>query len=386
MISVNIIHDNITGFYNGKPFSVLFDEQRYELMKELEIKAAQATDMEALRALLSEFEGLTKADYKEVVEHAKGGQYLWVNRLTGQVFLAINGKVSREPLPQQMVNRIITSVEKKIDVMPLVKNWARFLRNPWYNHGKGVNYAAYINTTVVNEELKARFMEEQKLTEQRASDLATMYDVSFTQEGLLATYKVVREIGWKFVKDDQDADAVKKVGRFEFEVDEFTGLKKYKKPEFLEQRVFEPVLQRQSGDAFYSGDYSGHIVRVGKQVYHDTWDKVDCNDGHSCVPGLHVGGLRYIKGYQTEDSITLNVFIDPMHIGGIDRNGTGALRVLKYFPHSAMDIPTQNLYHSSEYAKLTDVEYSTMIEDAVTAHDYMTKEAAEKLEAKKILL
>jgi hypothetical protein len=377
MIVVNRIGDAITGSLNGTPFGVSFDEQKYALMLELQQKAAAVNTMDELKALVEEFEPLTKESYKEVVEHAKGGQYLFVNQHTGKVYLAINGKVSSKPLPKSLVDRIITSVEKKIDVLPLVKAWARFLRNPWYTDAKAAKFARYINTTVVNHELKSTLMDKHGLSSEVAEARATMFDVSFTQEGLLATYKVVSEIDWKFVNDGEGG--VKKVDRFEYEVDEFTGLKTYKKPEYLEQRVFQPCVMGQSGDTFYSGEFLGHIIRVGKAVYLDSWDKVDRNDDRSCVKGLHVGGLRYVKGYQNDNTLTLNVFVDPMHIGGIDHDGTGALRVLKYFPHSAMSVPSQNIYHSSEYAKVGDAEYDKMIEEAVEKYQQKLQEADDEL-------
>lgn len=373
MIVVNRVNDQITGFVNGNPYSVLFSEEKYAAMKQVADKAASATDMAELTTLVEEFEALTKENYKQIVEHAQGGKYLWVNPHTGKMYLAFNGFVSSKAVPRSLADRIITSVEKKIDINPLVKCWARFLKNPHYTDQKAINFAKYINTTVVNDKLRDKLMSDEGLSHETASKKATMYDISFTQEGLLATYKVVREIDWKFVASDEEG-GVKKVDRFEYEVDEFTGLKTYKKPEFLEKRVFEPAVQGQRGDEFNSGEYSGHIIRVGMPVYLDSWDKVNCNDTQSCVKGLHVGGLRYIKNYQSDDTITLNVFVDPMHIGGIDHEGTGALRVLKFFPHSALEIKNQNLYHSSEYAKITDAEYQKLVEEAVAAHNKKTAE------------
>jgi hypothetical protein len=174
--------------------------------------------------------------------------------------------------------------------------------------------------------------------------------------------------------------------RFDFAVDEFTGLKTYTKPTFLEQRVFQPCVQGNNGDAFFSDTYEGHIIRVGKTVFLDAWSKVDCNDSRSCVKGLHVGGLRYIKNYQSEGTLTLNVFVDPADIGGIDHEGTGALRVKRFFPHSALEGATQNLYHSSEYAKLTDADYAKLIEEAIEASQGDMDKIAADLEAKKMLL
>ena len=208
MIIVNRIGDSITGSYNGKPFGVAFSEEKYATMKEVESKAAAVTTTEELKELVAAFELLTKENYKELVEHSKGGKYLWVNNHTGKVFLTINGKVSKQPIPKSLVDRIVTSLEKNIDITPLVKNWARFLRSHLYTTTKAANYAEYINTTVVNGELKAKLMEEGGLASEVAEQRATMHDISFTQEGLLATYKVVNEIDWKYVPDASTENGV----------------------------------------------------------------------------------------------------------------------------------------------------------------------------------
>lgn len=388
MITVNRIgEDSITGSLNGKPFGISYDEQKYAKMKDLETQAQNAQSMEELKAIVEEFEPLLQENYSELIAHAKGGQYLWVNKHTGKVFLAINGKTSSQPLPKTLVDRIIYSVDKQIGIDPLVKNWARFLRNPLYSISKSAHYAQYINTTVINHEFSTKLMKDNGLSEEVANQRATMFDVSFTQEGLLATYKVVESIDYKFGKGtNAEGDVVvKKMDRFEFEVDEFTGLKKYKKPDYVEQYVFEPCMMRQGGDEFFSGDYKGHIIRVGQICALESMDMVDTNDSHSCVKGLHTGGLRYIKNYQKDNTITLNAFVDPFHIGGIDNGGTGALRVQKYFPHSALDIPTQNLYHSSSYAKLADEEYEKLVTEAVAAYAAEQTDAEKALEEKKNL-
>jgi len=385
-IIVNRVNDSITGSYKGKPFGVTFSEQKYAQMKELESKANAATSMEELALLLEDFEPLIQENYKEIIEHAKGGQHLFVNPHNGKLYLAINGKVSSKPIPKSLADRIITSVEKNIDVLPLVKCWTRFLRNPWYTDAKAKLFAEYINTTDVNTDLYNKLVDKEGLTPEVASARATQYDVNFTEEGLLVTLKVVREVDWKFVSDDTQPNGVKKVDRFAFEVDEFSGLKTYKKPEFMEQRVFEPAVQKQSGDSFFSDDYEGHIIRVGKAVYLDSWDKVNTDDSHSCVKGIHLGGSRYVRNFQDDDTITLTCFVDPMFIGAIDKAGTGALRVLKFFPYGSFQGITKSIYHSSQYAQLTDAEYSKLIEEAVEASQQDVDKIAADLEEKKNLL
>jgi hypothetical protein len=386
MITVNRIGDSITGFYNGKPFGVSYSDQKYAQMKELEYKATQVASMEDLKSLLEEFKPMTVESYKELVEHAQGGQFLYVNNHTGKIYLAINGKVSSKALPQSIVDRIITSVEKKIDVLPLVKCWARLLRNPNYTDAKAKKFAEYINTTFLNKRLAAELMDTHGLNMYVANQRATIYDVAITQEGLLNTYKVSKEIDWKYVADENAEDGVRKTGRYAYEVDEITGLKTYKQPDTVEERVFEPAVMGQGYDAFFCGEKEGHVIRVGFAHYLDTWDKVNCNDSASCVKGLHVGGLRYIEHYQNEGTVTHNVFVDPMDIGAITDDGTGALRVRRYFVHSSFAGANANIYHSSSYAKLTDMEYADMFTKAVEEHQQKLDAHAEELDEKRNLL
>ena len=48
MITVNRTETLISGSINGKPFSVTYDENKYKLMQELELKATQVATMEEL--------------------------------------------------------------------------------------------------------------------------------------------------------------------------------------------------------------------------------------------------------------------------------------------------------------------------------------------------
>jgi hypothetical protein len=72
--------------------------------------------------------------------------------------------------------------------------------------------------------------------------------------------------------------------------------------------------------------------------------------------------LKYIAGYSGEIH---NVFIDPMHIGAIPDDTTGAIRCLQYFVHSSLAGVNGSIYHSSKYAAMTDAEWSSMQAEAV---------------------
>ena len=79
-------------------------------------------------------------------------------------------------------------------------------------------------------------------------------------------------------------------------------------------------------------------------------------------------GLNYIQGYQSEGTVTHNIFIDPSDIGAIIGTGygnDGAMRVRRYFVHSSFAGVNKNIYHSSKFAAMTDGEYVKSLEEVV---------------------
>lgn len=381
MIIVNRHGDSINGSHNGTPFGISFDEKKWELMKELEAKANSATDMETLKKILEEFEPLTKESYKELAETAC--PFIYVNKHSNKFFLKTGDKISNKPLPKAFVDRILTSIDKKIDVMPLIKAWTRFLKNPNYTDPKATRFANYINKLYTNQELAAKLV-NQGLSHEVAIERATTFQTPITQEGLMVTYKVSREIDWKY-ELDENGEAVKKP-RYQAEVDDITGVITYKTPEHAEDRIFEPAVMGQGGDEFFCGDKKGHVIRVGKVHFLESWDQVNCNDYASCVEGLHCGNLDYIRGYQKDDTITHNIFVDPMDIGAFTDDGTGAIRVRRYFVHSTFNSVNRSIYHSSMLAQVTDAEFKKMVEEAIAATGEQKAAIDEELELKKALI
>lgn len=351
----------ISGSFNGNPFGVSFDETKFAEMKKLEERANAASDMEELKSILEEFEPLTKESYKELVEH--NTPWILVNKHTNKFYLKLpDGRASNKPLPKEFVTRILTSVDKKIDVLPLVKAWIRFLRNPNYTDAKAAKFAWYINQLYTNQSLATKMMAD-GLSHEVAQQRSTTYQTPITQEGLLMTYKVSKEVVWKYELDENDEPVQK--SRYKKSIDDITGLITYDKPVHAEDFIFQPAVQGQRGDEFYCGDKAGHIIKVGFSHWLDNWNKVDTNDSHSCVPGLHCGNQDYIRSYQGGDTVTHNILVDPMDIGAIVQDNTGALRVKRYFVHSTFGGVNRGIYHSSDYAKLSDEEYRKMLQEAI---------------------
>src|ERR1044072_7032666 len=384
-IRVNRIGESITGSYNGKSFGVSFDEKKYAAMKELQKAANNANTMDELRSIIDQFEPLTHESYKEVIEHKS--PYLFVNNVTNQFFLKYNKQQSKEPIPQRLVDLILESTEKGMDVKPLVKCWARFLRNPNYSAEKARLFAYYISQTYTDPR-KTEALIREGVNPERAHEMATTYQTPITEEGLICTYKVSQEITKKFVKGDEE-DSVKQVNRFDYEVDEFTGLKTYKTPEHVEDRIFEPAVMGNRGDVFQrftatgAPDGEGHLIKVGQIHALKDWDMVNCDDRVFGVKGLHCGNLDYIRSYQREGTVTHNMLVDPMHIGAVVQDNTGALRVKQYMLYASFAGVNRGIYHSATYGRLTDQEFAELVRDTVAkTRDAAIAAATEAFDAK----
>jgi len=387
VININVSNDLISGSYGKEQFVVKFNKDRYDAMVKLQKEADAVKKFDELKPILEEFAKLTHESFKELVETKC--PYIVVNEDKKEFFLKNEGVTSTIAMPKILAERIIESAEKGVDFLPLVKLWIRFLRNPKlrgldkYGRKKfAEKFAAYINTDFVNNAKAEKLMDEQGLNHETATKFASVKDVSITQEGLLLTYKAVQEITTKYALD---ADGNKIIqDRYPKTIDPDTGVVITTKPETAEERLFEPPVMHQGGDAFFCegangyGDKPVHFVKMGCVIRLKDWSQVDQNDNRSGCPGLHTGGLRYIAGYQGAGTETFNCFIDPMHIGAITDDGSGALRVLQYFTHSALDMVCGNMYHSSTYAAMTDEEWAKMRKEVV---EFFSKVRKEKIEA-----
>lgn len=365
MINLAIVGNSITGSYGEKSFGCSFSKEKYAEMQRLMELSLECNTMTELQGVLDSFELLTKENRKEVIETKN--PHIYVNNFTGKYYLKTSGgKVSNIPMPVSLVERINESFDKGVDFLPLVKMWTRLLRNKKAkNSGFMSRVINYINMTWTNPKEVSRLMNEQGLSHDKAMELATVYQVKITQEGLLGCYKVSSEILHRYEASEDGQYAVEKP-RYSRTFNPDTGeITSEGLPEFVEDRVFEPACMGQSGDAFYCGDKLGHIIRVGEVHYLDSWDKVNCDDNVSCTLGLHIGHIDFIKGYSGEIH---NVFVDPMDLGAVTNDGTGALRVIRYFVHSSLVGLNKNIYHSSTYASLTDQAWEKMRDEIIASH------------------
>lgn len=378
MITLNVIDDVISGSYGDKNFSVTYSKELYESMIVLKGLADDAVSMGEYKDILEQFSRLAVEDYTKTIETEC--EHIHVNKATGQFFLKSNGVVSSYPMPQALVDRIFESIDKGLSFLPLVKMWTRWLRNPILRK-KGVDadfserFFNFVNLKYVHPKLKEELMEEHGLSEEVADRRATMYQMKITSEGLLNGYKVSREILHKF-----DRETGEQVDRYKRTFNPDTGeIEGDGLPEHVEDRLFEPAVMGSGGDAFYCEGVNGygspqHFIKVGCRHRLPDWSHVNTNDDHSCVKGLHLGGLKYIACYSGEIH---NIFVDPMHIGAVPDDNTGAIRCLEYFVHSSLVGVNGSIYHSSSYAAMTDEQWTDMRIEAVTEYSEC-KESCDK--------
>ena len=363
MITINVIDEKICGSYGDTPFTVDYSKELYNEMQKLAAEGASVETVDDYKTIISEFADLCVVDYTKAIETKC--EYIHVNKATGEFFLKHNGVTSTIPMPLALVDRIFDSLDKELDFMPLVKMWTRWLRNPilWRKMKQGYGndfcerFFNFVNMQYTHPKLKEDLM-EQGLTDEAASKRATMYQMKITHEGLLNGYKVSSEVLHKFDQETgEEVDRYKRTFNIDTGEIEGDGL-----PEHVEDRLFEPSMMGSSGDAFFcegANGYTnpGHFIKVGCTHRLESWDQVNVNDTRSCVKGLHIGGLKYINCYSGEIH---NIFVDPMHIGAVPDDETGAIRCKQYFVHSSLVGVNGSIYHSSTYAAMTDSEWDEM--------------------------
>lgn len=381
MIIVNRTENQITGMVNGQPYSRTFSEEAYAFMKQLEAKANTAETMDELKTIVEEFKPYTRESYKEMIETISPN--IFVDPKKNTFHLKVGEKIGKEPLPEIFAQKIIKSVEKGIPVEPLLKCFGRFMRvipgRPAYSLERAKAFAHYISAPYTDQKRVDELMEKEGLSREVAEKQATGMQVAITQEGLLVCFKVSREIKTKFALDE-DENVVTK-NRYKPTIDEDTGLVTYAMPEHVEDRLFEPAIMGTGGDEFWcvggNVNKKGHFIRVGCTHFLDSWDQVGSPGG----PGLHCGGLAYIRGYQVEGTETHNIFVDPADIHTIRENSDGVMTVKRYFVHSSFAGPNRGIYHSSTYAALNDTEYKQLLSDAIESMNKKHKDAIDGLEA-----
>lgn len=366
MLTINVIHRGddklLNGALNGEKFNLPYDETLFQALKNKQAEYSSFTDglsipewEESVKELLQEVE-------VDIIETACPDLVKDPN--TGHYFVEVEGVVSKSPVPDELVEILLESVEKGIDPTPVVKSWIRFLRNPNFSADKAANFAAYITAEIIDGEEAERLIEEEGYSEQTALDRATYNDVAITQEGLIVCKKYASLLteGWEIDPKTNEPVRVSLFPETPVTVHKITGVVSGGEPimpDYFEDLYFEPAVQGKSGDEFFSGDEKGHTIQVGKKHTLEEWEQVNTDDYNTCVKGLHVGGWQYVQSYKSLNCQLLECFVDPAEIGAICdiRSSDGAIRVREYFVYGAVKGRTKGIYHSSTYAQMKDAEW-----------------------------
>lgn len=387
MIVVNRIGENILVSCRGKEFNVMYTQEKFEELCTIATASEKVKAMPELEKLLLKVEGICKNNFKEKVESFCPD--LFVQPITQKFYLKLGKKVSSIPLPGRLVRRIQESMDKGVPVTPIIKTWKRFLRNP---QAKDADFARrfceYIDMTYVRPDVLKKIQEEDNVCRDIAIQLATTYEVKITQEGLLACFKISKEIEHKFIADEDGNP--KQVNRytktFNPDTGEITG--DNRSDIKAEDRLFLPALQGYNGDAFFCEGPSGqkeaaHFIRIGHLHRLPSWSNVNCDSNSSCVKGLHCGGLSYISGWEGDIHTCL---VDPAHIGAIPNyNNSYAIRVLQYYVDGSLTALNHSIYHSSEYGKLCDASWKETAEEIIKNFGELSETLVEQVEELKAL-
>jgi hypothetical protein len=372
-IILNVIDEVISASVDGNVLTKTFSEENFKELSKLAEAANNAASVADYKKAVEDF---TKACQEDLNVHVESFcPNIYIKQSTGEYFLKNKGIISSIALPQVLVDRIKTSVDKKIDCTPLIKAWTDFLRNPKLRKMDKDEQKAWsdmvftwLDLKYTNPENVKKLMEEKGYSEDVAIKLSTVYQVQFTQEGLVKAFKCSREITkrWEFDKDGNkvqvDMYPVSK------EIDPITGLVTYGKPEkgINENRIFEPVCMGQRGRDNFLCSATGKeamIYKVGAVHELSSWDKVDCNDNNSASYGLNCGNILYVKGWETPETETHNILISLADVGAVTSNSN--LRVLRLYILDAFSGINGSLFHSSTYRKYTDEKWSDYRDEAI---------------------
>ncbi|WP_428743181.1 hypothetical protein [Tenacibaculum sp.] len=411
MIIVNTDREKfISGTCGKENFSIPYDEVLYDALKDIEKhseSAKTATEME--HYVKSAKELIDSYNYQESIATKIPG-VVFV-KSTGKYHLVIGDGYSDLHIPDSIAKTMIDNLERSIENEPLVNLCRRFIfpaGGPKPTQARFQYLAEYISQTYVDSAERDRLMKEKNLSYEVATEHATYKDMQVTRSGYLSTFKVVEEVlkKWALVRDDSgkivmgDDGKPKRVlvDRYEkeVEIDEMSGeiTEETKWPEYLEERVFTPAIHRH-GDKFYSenehGSKLGYVYEIGKVARLESWDQVNCQDGHKHLPGLHFGGLRYIQNYVREGREVLNAFICPSQIGRFTDSGIGEMACKSGYIWGAKTIDgiTKGLYSTSTYdalrAKEIKEEIAKAAEQMTAIEDENKKKRYEVAELAKVL-
>lgn len=337
-LTVNKTKEKISGMVGFNAYAIPFDATVYQTLLEIEediYTASTPSDVQVLIEVANEV--IAAATVKRHVNSYISENVKFVDGL--YYLIAPNGVVSVVPIPEELVERMISAKHEDLTVEPYLKAWTWFLRNEQFSLAKAKLFGRYINAKYSDKKIYNELI-AQGYTEAKAKEFSTYDEVSITKSGLLSTYKYV---------DYQGSNHEKAVDRYE-----------ETPTSHAEDCIFLPPVMGRSGELVLVDGVPQHEVVIGRIHELPSWNSVNCNDSQSCVKGLHVGSQTYINGYGGRTSFLLNCLVSPSDIGAfVQGHGadSGALRVLRYFPVSVNTAPNKGRYHESTLLDKVESEW-----------------------------
>ena len=339
LLSVNKVGNLISGVIGKKRYSVPFEHSLFAALQEQEQLFEMADTIEEAEAVIADAMSLTKRNVANEVEANTSGIHF--DEKTQTFHLKEGDVISEQAVPKKLADIMIKMFEEGNTIQPLVRAWTLFLRNPNFTPDKAELFANYITTTALDDDDYEEYI-AQGYSEAKATELATYSDVSITKQGLLVTNKYV--------------DLLRENDHYEEEYQ--LNLLRDEESKAEDAHLIPPVM-RSTGDKWYVNGELTHLVKVGHVHTLPSWSFVDCNDDHSCVKGAHLGGKRYIRGYNSPTSMLLDCLASPDKIGAFDRSGNGAVRMLEFMVLGANFAKNKGLYHTTDYAAKIEDDWAT---------------------------
>lgn len=371
MITINVDSSKktISGSHLEGTYNIPLDVDKLEKLRVLAKKFEEVETMEEAQSINAQVIELTQYNPTEHLSSVHPDLYVDGN---GEHFLRIGDKAVGIAMPKALTDKIKYALDNGVSIDPIINFWKRLLRNPNVTSKNGsarvTRLVNYITKTTQDQSLYEAAIEK-GYSHTKAQEFAEVQNVPLSEEGVLLVNKVVDVVNHKFEIDEEGN--VKKVDTRESTFDEETGKVTYIDPEIAEDFVFEPcVINRDlfENEPNQYGYYINGVSElkwrfgVGDVVTLPTWDRVNCNPRETCVPGLHIGGVDYIKGYEHKGNVTLDCFVDPMYIGTVAGDDQ-VLRVKEYKVVGIKNRTKQNkyFYHPSRYAAQGDNAWNTSV-------------------------
>lgn len=294
MLTINIIKTakvkTISGTVGTDKFSCNYSDEILEQLKEKQNEFESIKEVEAYEIWVAQVKEIVESKIQNPLEES-AVEDIYFNSVKGTYHLKGKNKISKIAIPELLIQKMFDAKDKGLSVIPLVKAWARFLRNPNFSEHKAYLFSKYITAEIIDTDMVDKLVEEEGYTFEAAVARSRFNEVTITNQGLIQTRKYVTLVTEGYEVNEKNE--VVKVPLFKTTktVDKISGVvsEVTDTPEFSEEFYFLPAVQGTGGDAFMCNGNLGHTLQVGHEVYLEKWSQIDVRDEVNCVRGLHSG-------------------------------------------------------------------------------------------------